>query len=291
MISPAQATEVRKGEYHITRSPGRPVPPERHPYLFAISSSVRLILWSLYIGYRYGRIRQTQIGQPNILLQLWIVLFAEFFLSLDDILTTFGIVYPLFTLKSFPVRPRYCLTGSSAPTIDVCVTCCGESADIVANTIAAAALQDYPPHRFRVILLDDGRDRKLKVAIETLGKKNVNGPQILYRSRKPAPDARSYYKAGNLQYGLKETEELGASQFFAVLDADMIPQSDWLRKTIPHLILDDAVALACPPQVSSITFLFNLQVSIQATYLCSWINIISFQFCSLSSPCAARHQA
>ena len=249
MLSSTQTTEVRKDQYHMTRIPGRPEPPERHPLLFIGSSSVRVISWTLYIGHRFWCVWQAQNGERIFLWRLWIVLFAEFFLSVEDILTTTGIIYPLFTLQRFPVRPRYCLVGNPAPTIDVCVTCCGEPTDVVADTLAGAAAQDYPRDRFRILLLDDGGDAKLEEAVEVLAKRHVNGPQILYRSRKLAPGVQSYYKAGNLQYGLKETKKLGNLQYFAVLDADMIPASDWLRKVIPHLILDDKVALACPPQV------------------------------------------
>ena len=181
------------------------------------------------------------------------MLFAEVLLSLEDVVTTFGIISPLFTLKNYPVRASYLLRGSSAPTIDVCVTSCGEAAEIVANTLAATIEQDYPSECFRVLLLDDGRDPKLEAAAKLLAEeRRSEGPQVLYRARQHTPHERSFFKAGNLQYGLRETEKLGASQYFAVLDADMIAQPDWLRRMIPHLIVDDKTALACPPQVSLI---------------------------------------
>ena len=251
MTPSAQTTEGQKSEYHIEQAPGRPVPPERHPYLFIASSFARVTLWILYIGYRSLCICCAQKKATSLPWRNWTILFAEIMLSVEDILTSIGIIYPLCTLKKFSVRPRYCLTGSSAPSIDVCVTCCGEPADIVANTLVAATVQDYPPDRFRVLLLDDGCNKTLKEVTEILSKKNMHSPQILYRSRKLDPGVPSYYKAGNLQYGLEETEKIGASQYFAVLDADMIPEPDWLRRAIPHLLLDDKVALACPPQVSN----------------------------------------
>ena len=268
MHSYTQGIAVQKGQYHMTRYPGRPVPPERHPYLFAFSSLVRVVLWSLYIGYRTWCTQQAQYTEHVFLWRLWTVLYAEIFLSLEDILTALGIIYPLLTLENIPIPPRYRLTGSSAPTIDVCVTCCGEPADIIVNTLAAVAVQDYPSDRFRVILLDDGRDMRLKDAVEDLTRAKSTGPQILYRSRKLTLGMRSYYKAGNLRYGLHETAELGASEYFAVLDADMIPESDWLRKVVPHLILDDQVALACPPQVSTVRVPGKFRTFIQTTTLC-----------------------
>ena len=38
------------------------------------------------------------------------------------------------------------------------------------------------------------------------------------------------------------------SDYVAGLDADMIPEPDWLRVVLPHLLNDPRIALACPPQ-------------------------------------------
>ena len=43
---------------------------------------------------------------------------------------------------------------------------------------------------------------------------------------------------------------MGGSAYLASLDADMIPDKGWLRAIVPHLILEDNLALACPTQVS-----------------------------------------
>jgi cellulose synthase/poly-beta-1,6-N-acetylglucosamine synthase-like glycosyltransferase len=152
--------------------------------------------------------------------------------------------------------------GKSSPTVDVCVTCCGEPVDVVVDTVEAAAAQDYPPQRYRVFLLDDGHDERLREAIEVLGKRSAanRGPKIMYLSRQVKPGVKSYFKAGNLQFAIEETERLGGSDLLASLDADMIPEHDWLRKMVPHLIVEDRLALACPPQVCEIrTALRNVQ--------------------------------
>ncbi|KAL9071760.1 MAG: hypothetical protein Q9161_004024 [Pseudevernia consocians] len=147
-------------------------------------------------------------------------------------------------------RPRYQLTGDSCPTVDVLVTCCGEPVDVIVNTVTAAAAQDYPCTRFRVFLLDDGHDERLRQAIEELNMilHKQKRTRVFYLSRQVAAGARSYFKAGNLQYGINESHRLGSSEYIAGLDADMIPDSTWLRKMVPHLILDHGLAIACPPQ-------------------------------------------
>ena len=40
------------------------------------------------------------------------------------------------------------------------------------------------------------------------------------------------------------------AEIFASVDADMIVKPDWLTRMLPHLLLDENVALACPSQVS-----------------------------------------
>ena len=56
-------------------------------------------------------------------------------------------------------------------------------------------------------------------------------------------------KAANLNHGLKFVQNLsrGPAEYLAVLDADMIPASTWLRSMLPHLLSDAKVAIATPP--------------------------------------------
>jgi cellulose synthase/poly-beta-1,6-N-acetylglucosamine synthase-like glycosyltransferase len=45
--------------------------------------------------------------------------------------------------------------------------------------------------------------------------------------------------------------EDGTGEYIAALDADMIPEPAWLRAIIAHMVIDDKMALVCPPQVRS----------------------------------------
>ena len=64
------------------------------------------------------------------------------------------------------------------------------------------------------------------------------------------PGERSYFKAGNLQFGIQEAMKVGISEYFASLDADMITEPDWLRRMLPYLLIDEQIALVNPPQVT-----------------------------------------
>lgn len=147
-------------------------------------------------------------------------------------------------------RPSYWLMDHLAPTIDVFITRCGESPSIIWDTITATIALDYPREQFHVFVLDDGRDQSLREVVEVLSKTSLSeGPQVKYLSRSLNAGAKSYFKAGNLQYSIGETEHLEGSDFIASLDAHMIQEPAWLRMMIPHFIIDDKLTLACPIQV------------------------------------------
>ena len=184
---------------------------------------------------------------------MWIILIAEVCLSFPELVLAANTIFGLFCATEARVRQCYRLLGQSAPTVDVFITSCGEPVDVVIDTVATTVAQDYPSDRFRVLVLDDGHDEELQDAVKRLGKRSAeeSGPPVLYFCRKIKPGVRSYFKAGNLQFGLEESSRLGGSEYVASLDADMMPEPDWLRRMVPHLILQDDLALATPPQVST----------------------------------------
>jgi cellulose synthase/poly-beta-1,6-N-acetylglucosamine synthase-like glycosyltransferase len=101
-----------------------------------------------------------------------------------------------------------------------------------------------------------------------------NGPLVVYHARKLEHGTKSYFKAGNLQYGIDITgRSKEPSEYIAGLDADMIPEIDWLRRMVPHLILDDRLGIACPPQVKS----SQEYTTAQGTYTSSSITTTSPQ--------------
>lgn len=146
-------------------------------------------------------------------------------------------------------RPKLRIRGNDVPTVDVFVTCCKEDVDIVLDTTRAAAAVDYPQDRFRVVVLDDGKDAELEKAIEDL---RDEYPNVFYHARIKIKGKPHHFKAGNLTGGTERVSQLenGHAEFIAALDADMIPERDWLRAIIAHMVNDEKMGLVCPPQVS-----------------------------------------
>lgn len=133
------------------------------------------------------------------------------------------------------------------PTVDVLVTCCKEDVEVILDTVRAACVVDYPQSRFRVVVCDDGADPDLRAAVEEL---SLDYPYLYYHARIKVKGKPHHFKAGNLIAATEMTETLpgGGGEFIAALDADMIPEPDWLRCIIAHMVDDPGMGLVCPPQ-------------------------------------------
>ena len=137
--------------------------------------------------------------------------------------------------------------GDQVPTVDILIPCCGESHDIVLDTVRAACALDYPKDRYRVVLLDDSNSPHLESQIAILRNAHSNtNPNLFYTAR--GVDVTTHSKGANLNHGLRFEQKLGSSEYVAVLDVDMIPMPNFLRAQLPQLIDNPSFAMAIPPQ-------------------------------------------
>lgn len=103
---------------------------------------------------------------------------------------------------------------------------------------------DYPKSHFRVLVLDDGKSKLLESTISEL---QVQWPHLSYNSR-GRQSGQVFAKSGNLNYALTDLQREFQPEFCAVLDADSIPTREFLRATLPHLLLDPEAALVSTRQ-------------------------------------------
>ncbi|KAF7552211.1 hypothetical protein G7Z17_g4478 [Cylindrodendrum hubeiense] len=216
-------------------------------HLYTLVPFLTLMNTLLYLGYLALRILcviWAQNAQNAVYATAWIFIGVEVAVAIPSLMHN---TWTMWSMKKRQ-RPKLRLTGNDCPTVDVFVTCCGEEDDLVMDTVRAAADLDYPTDRFRVVILDDGKSAGLESALISLSHQY---PNIHYIARLKVPGVPHHFKAGNLNNGLDQMHLLpgGAGQFMAALDADMIPERDWLRAILPHLLVDPKVALACPPQL------------------------------------------
>ncbi len=97
---------------------------------------------------------------------------------------------------------------------------------VAERVIKAAANIRYPKHLLRIQVLDDSTDDTCTVARKAADDLRAGGFNVDYRHRV----VREGFKAGALKEGLEETPD----ELVAVFDADFIPPSDFLEKTVPQ---------------------------------------------------------
>ena len=136
--------------------------------------------------------------------------------------------------------------------MDILITCAGEDVETVKPTAEAACAIDYPVDCFRVIVSDDADSDQTAESIRKLAETHEN---LKYTAR--VKGKVHHFKAGNLNHCLSYTQSLpgGPADYIAALDADMIPDPQWLRALLPHMLRNSKLALAQPPQVGAPSFL------------------------------------
>jgi cellulose synthase/poly-beta-1,6-N-acetylglucosamine synthase-like glycosyltransferase len=97
--------------------------------------------------------------------------------------------------------------------------------NVIKRLLDAVVKIDYPSDKIEIQVLDDSDDNStiyIKNLISQL--KSKTNLKINHITR----NNRDGFKAGALKYGLK----LAKGNYIAIFDADFIPRSDWLKKTI-----------------------------------------------------------
>jgi cellulose synthase (UDP-forming) len=119
------------------------------------------------------------------------------------------------------------------PSVDIYLPICGEPAQVLRNTWAAAAqLAAGYPGRARAYVLDDGPSEEARRDAASFG--------FTYLRR---PALREHKKSGNLRYAFART----AGEFILILDADFAPRPDLLGETLPYFD-DPGIAIVQTPQ-------------------------------------------
>jgi cellulose synthase/poly-beta-1,6-N-acetylglucosamine synthase-like glycosyltransferase len=105
---------------------------------------------------------------------------------------------------------------------------------VVDRLLQATARLDYPRDLLEIQVLDDSTDETVEVARAAVDRLVAQGLDVKYLHRTD----RTGFKAGALDAGLR----VARGRFVAIFDADFIPTSDFLQKTIPYF-QDPKVAL------------------------------------------------
>lgn len=159
---------------------------------------------------------------------LALVLVALAFLSAQ--LVALGIV------RQFRPQPRLrvpALPDEALPEVLVQLPVRDEG-PLAVRVAAAAARLDWPLDKLRIQVLDDGNPNdheQLKRAILSVIPDGVT-VEVMRRGE------RTGFKAGNLAFGLTHSE----APYVAIFDADFVPPTDFLKRTVPALVADSGLA-------------------------------------------------
>ncbi|KAJ3416266.1 hypothetical protein HDV05_002556 [Chytridiales sp. JEL 0842] len=159
------------------------------------------------------------------------------------------------------------------PIVDVLITTCGEPLEVVKKTVRGCVGMNYPRRKLRVWVLDDAGRGELERWVESgelfegekesgVGKvkksgervlKTLSMPQVFYRSRIKDGEELKDFKAGNLNYALRQIQLLtlmghSPPSYIAQFDTDMTPHPNFLRRLLPHLLLNPNVGIVSVPQ-------------------------------------------
>src|SRR5678815_3808684 len=100
---------------------------------------------------------------------------------------------------------------------------------VVDRLVDAICKIEYPRELLEIQVLDDSTDETRQIAELAVRRYAMQGFDIKYIHR----EDRTGYKAGALDEGLK----VARGNFVAIFDADFIPKSDFLLRTIHYLSL------------------------------------------------------
>jgi cellulose synthase/poly-beta-1,6-N-acetylglucosamine synthase-like glycosyltransferase len=101
--------------------------------------------------------------------------------------------------------------------------------------IGAVCELDYPKDLLEIQVLDDSTDETTAIAELAVRRYSAKGFNIKYLHRVD----RTGFKAGALEAGLNEA----SGQFIAIFDADFVPPSDFLMRTLPYFATDPKIGM------------------------------------------------
>jgi cellulose synthase (UDP-forming) len=168
---------------------------------------------------------------------------------------TYG--YILLLLSTFlsvdvykrPPRPAP-LSASACPTVDILIPSYNEPDDLLEVTLTAALNVNYPAGRVKVYLLDDGgtdskRNQPDPTKAAEAQARHDHLKEVCARlgAHYLTREKNNHAKAGNINAALQKTD----GELILILDADHIPSTDILTRTVGYFVEDPKLFLVQTP--------------------------------------------
>jgi len=108
---------------------------------------------------------------------------------------------------------------------------------VAARLVDAVCAMDYPKEKMKIMVLDDSDDDTTELLEDLVNKYQKEGYNIQHMQR----GNRLGYKAGALKYAMKTT----TTEFVAIFDADFIPPTWFLKKTMSYFAKSNIGLIQC----------------------------------------------
>ncbi|MCR4647121.1 MAG: cellulase family glycosylhydrolase [Oscillospiraceae bacterium] len=190
---------------------------ERGERVFGIPHRILLIVsWFALLVYLSWRIRFSLPLQSGV-----IAIAGSILLLLVEILGFFETIEHYKSMLGTKKHPLPEIADDEYPEVDIFIATYNEPCDLLRRTINGCKHIKYPDKsKVHIWVCDDNRRKEMRALAEEMG--------VGYFDR---PDNKGA-KAGNLNHAMGLT----SAPYVVTLDADMIPKSDFLLKTIPYFV-------------------------------------------------------
>jgi cellulose synthase/poly-beta-1,6-N-acetylglucosamine synthase-like glycosyltransferase len=164
-------------------------------------------------------------------------LYFGFYIAAMLVLVFFGIhkyilLYTRHKYRIDPVEPAR--APHTWPTVTVQLPIFNERY-VVERLLRAVVKLDYPKDRLHIQVLDDSTDNTAELSKRLVNMLKRKGFHIEHIHRKD----RTGFKAGALANGLQQSD----AEFIAIFDADFVPQSEFLKQTVPYLVSNPKIGM------------------------------------------------
>jgi cellulose synthase/poly-beta-1,6-N-acetylglucosamine synthase-like glycosyltransferase len=171
----------------------------------------------------------------DLVLDLAIVFYLAGTLFLVTFISGFGVLLLIYlsTRQQTPVRPQ--VTPHELLSVTVQLPIYNEP-EVVDRVLEACANLHYPPDKLHIQILDDSTDSttaRVREKVEALKRRGITQLTHIHRA------SRSGYKAGALALGLDSV----MTECVAIFDADFVPETDFLWRTMPYFTENTNLAL------------------------------------------------
>jgi cellulose synthase/poly-beta-1,6-N-acetylglucosamine synthase-like glycosyltransferase len=139
----------------------------------------------------------------------------------------------LLTRRQSPVQPHVSSDALLSVTVQLPIY---NEPEVVDRLLEACANLRYPPNKLHIQILDDSTDSttaRIREKVCALEQRGITHITHIHRSN------RKGYKAGALALGLQSV----TTDCVAIFDADFVPETDFLWRTMPHFSENAHLAL------------------------------------------------